>query len=187
MYDDLFPIEEPPQPLLDPESGDIVGKCYSWIPDEGEREKLIRRNRRLKYQRIGNDAERILTRLIALADSMERVLRMGENDPRVRQHEVLQNWLKMIEGLYRRLRSIMEREGMTVVDSLGKPLDLDLHEVVGVEGEATEGTEVVVQEQAKAYIYDNRVVRDAKVVVERISDGVDRSVGVLPHQSTKEE
>lgn len=186
MYDDLFPIDESPQPLLDPESGDIVGKCYSCIPDDGDREKLIRRNRRLKYERIGNDAERILTRLIALADSMERVLRMGENDPQISQSEVLQNWFKMVDGLYRRLRGIMEREGVTVVDSVGQMLDLELHDVVGVRGDKEEGTEVVVEEQSKAYIYDNRVIRDAKVVVERIPD-LKRSLGALPQQGTKEE
>jgi molecular chaperone GrpE len=186
MYDDLFPIEESPQPLLDLESGDILGRCYSWIPDDGEREKLIRRNRRLKYERIGNDTERILTRLIALADSMERVIEMGENSPEVQQSEVLQNWLKMVDGLYRRLRGIMEREGLTIVDSVGKPLDLDLHEVVGVRGKGEQGSEVVVEEQAKAYIYDNRVIRDAKVVVTRVADP-GGSLGALPHQGSKEE
>jgi molecular chaperone GrpE (heat shock protein) len=186
MYDELFPIDESPQPLLDPESGDILGKCYNWIPDAGEREKLIRRNRRLKYERIGDGVERILTRLIALADAMERILQMGENDPDIRQNEVLQNWLRMVEGVYRRLRNIMEREGMAAVDSLGKPLDLDLHEVVEVRGEGKQGSEVVVEERAKAYVYDNRVIRDAKVIVERVSDS-DHSSGALPHKGTKEE
>jgi len=185
MYEELFPLDETPQPLLDAESGDILGRCYESIPDGEERESLIRRNRRLKFQRIGGDAEKILTRLIPVADGMERVLEMGANSPELERSEVLQNWLKAIEGLYRRLRAIMEREGMEPVESVGKPLDLDLHEVVEVRGEREQGREIVVEELEKAYVYDNRVIRDAKVVVERVPEN-DRSLEVTEQKGTKE-
>jgi len=185
MYEDLFPIDERPQPLLDPESCDVLGKCYNAVPDGHERESLIRRNRRLRYERGGHDVERILTRLISLADGLERLLEMGRQSPEVRESEVLQNWLKMIKGLHRRLQGIMEREGMQAVESVGKPLDLDLHEVVGVEGQGEEGRDIVVAEQEKAYVYDNRVVRDAKVVVKRLRDAGSSSRD-LREESTKE-
>lgn len=186
MYEDLFPIEERPQPLLDPDSGDILGKCYNCAPEDGEREQRIRRNRRLRYQRIGTDAERVLTRLIPLADGMERILEIGGKSAEVRESPVLQNWLKTIEGLYRRLRGIMEREGMLAVNSVGKPLDLDLHEVVEARGGPEGGNEVVVEERTKAYLYDNRVIRDAQVIVERVPD-VGRTDQAAPREETKEE
>jgi molecular chaperone GrpE (heat shock protein) len=185
MYEDLFPIDDIPQPLLDPESGDILGRCYEWAPKGEEREDLLRRNRRLRFQRIGNETEKILTKLIPVADGMERILEMGENAPEVERSEVLQNWLKAMEALHKRLRNVMAREGMEGIDSVGKPLDLDLHEVIEVRGEAEEGREIVVEEREKAYVYDNRVVRDAKVVVERVP-GNDRSLSELHQKGTKE-
>jgi molecular chaperone GrpE len=185
MYEDLFPIDEAPQPLLDPESGDILGRCYECIPGDEEREKLIRRNRRLKFQRIGDDGEKILTKLISVADGLERILEMGACAPEVERSEILQNWLKAMEALHKRLRSIMEREGMAAVESVGKPLDLDLHEVVEVRGEAESGREIVVEEREKAYVYDNRVIRDAKVVVERVPE-CDHISGELEQKGTKE-
>jgi molecular chaperone GrpE len=64
----------------------------------------------------------------------------------------------------RKLRSILEAEGLEPIDSLGKPFDPYLHEAVAhVESDQTEGT--VIAEHQKAYRLHDRVIRPALVTV----------------------
>lgn len=164
-YDKEFPITEQPQPLIEWEDGDILGKCYNQAPEESDR--AIQAAGRLRYFRRDSASKRIITKLIPLADGLDRLL-AGRDEEILRSNEVLQNWIKSLEALRTRLLSIMEREGLVPAVSVGKALDLDIHEVVEVRGSNQNGEPVVVEEFQKGYLFDNRVVRDARVVVERI-------------------
>jgi len=72
-----------------------------------------------------------------------------------------------IEGMWlveRKLRSILEGEGLLPIDSLGKPFDPYLHEAVAhVESDEPEGT--IIEEHQKAYRLNDRVIRPALVSV----------------------
>jgi len=165
MYDDLFPIEEKPQPLLDTDVSDILTRCYGNVgPD---REEVIRQGRRLRYQRRKDAAERVLTRLLPVADGLERILRWGEQHSEGKEDLLFRNWLKTIEAVHRRLRGVMEGEGLVAVSGVGRRFDPDVQEIVEVKGDDPSGTPVVVDVAETGYVYDNRVIRDAKVVVER--------------------
>jgi molecular chaperone GrpE len=75
-------------------------------------------------------------------------------------------WVEGIKLIDRKLRSILEQEGVTVVDALGKEFDPHLHEaVMREEGEGD--TDVVVQELQKGYRLHDRVLRPAMVKVGR--------------------
>ena len=72
-----------------------------------------------------------------------------------------------VEGMWlieRKLRQILEAEGLQAVDSLGKPFDPYEHEAVAhVESDEPEGT--VIREHQKAYRLHDRVIRPAMVTV----------------------
>ncbi|HUG05092.1 MAG TPA: nucleotide exchange factor GrpE [Candidatus Limnocylindria bacterium] len=115
-----------------------------------------------------NDAERtefakfakadLIARLLDVLDGYDRALATVPDDLR---------GLPWVEGMWlveRKLRSILDAEGLEPIDSLGKPFDPYLHEAVAhVESDETEGT--VTQEHQKAYRLHDRVIRPALVTV----------------------
>jgi molecular chaperone GrpE len=75
-----------------------------------------------------------------------------------------QPWVEGMWLVERKLRSILDSEGLEPIDSLGKPFDPYLHEAVAyVESDQPEGT--VIQEHHKAYRLHDRVIRPALVTV----------------------
>ena len=74
------------------------------------------------------------------------------------------SWVEGMWLIERKLRQILEAEGLTSVDSLGQPFDPYLHEAVAhIESDAPEGT--VINEHQKAYRLHDRVIRPAMVTV----------------------
>jgi molecular chaperone GrpE len=115
-----------------------------------------------------NDAERIdfakfakadlIAKLLDVLDGYDRALATVPDDLRG------QPWVEGMWLVERKLRKVLESEGLEPIDSLGKPFDPYLHEAVAyVESDEPEGT--VIQEHQKAYRLHDRVIRPALVTV----------------------
>ena len=82
-----------------------------------------------------------------------------------------------VEGMWlieRKLRGILEAEGLEGIDSIGQPFDPRKHEAVAhVPSEEPEGT--VIQEHQKAYRLHDRVIRPALVTVSSGSEGKEKN------------
>src|SRR5258708_15140002 len=100
----------------------------------------------------------LITKLLDVLDGYDRAL---ENVPADVKD---QPWVEGMWLVERKLRSILEGEGLEPIDSLGKPFDPYLHEAIAsVESDQPEGT--VIQEHRKAYRLNDRVIRPALVSV----------------------
>jgi len=115
-----------------------------------------------------NDAERaefakfakadLIAKLLDVLDGYDRALATVPDDLR------RQPWVEGMWLVERKLRSILDTEGLEPIDSLGKPFDPYLHEAVAyVESDEPEGS--VIQEHQKAYRLHDRVIRPALVTV----------------------
>jgi molecular chaperone GrpE len=82
-----------------------------------------------------------------------------------------------VEGMWlieRKLRGILEAEGLEGIDSIGQPFDPYKHEAVAhVPSDKPEGT--VIQEHQKAYRLHDRVIRPALVTVSSGSEGKEKN------------
>ena len=114
------------------------------------------------------DAERVEFARFAKADLIAKLLDVL--DAYDRALATIPEELKgspWVEGMWlieRKLRQILEAEGLTSIDSLGQPFDPYLHEAVAhIESDAPEGT--VINEHQKAYRLHDRVIRPAMVTV----------------------
>ena len=75
-----------------------------------------------------------------------------------------QPWVEGMWLVERKLRQILEAEGLEPVDSIGKPFDPYQHEAIAyVDSDQPEGT--VIDEHQKAYRLHDRVIRPALVTV----------------------
>ena len=99
----------------------------------------------------------IILSLLELMDSFELALQHADDAP-----SSLSEGLKAI---YRRLRNLLEREGVTPVESLGAKFDPRLHEAIdSVRSEEHEpGT--VVEELQRGYRWGDELLRPARVRV----------------------
>src|SRR6266566_4676340 len=106
-----------------------------------------------------NDAERAeIAKLLDVLDGYDRALATVPDDLRG------QPWVEGMWLVERKLRTVLEAEGLEPIDSLGKPFDPYLHEAVAyVESDEPEGS--VIQEHQKAYRLHDRVIRPALVTV----------------------
>jgi molecular chaperone GrpE len=100
----------------------------------------------------------LIARLLDVLDGYDRALATVPDDLRG------QPWVEGMWLVERKLRSILDGEGLEPVDSLGKPFDPYLHQAVAyVESDEPEGT--VIEEHQKAYRLHDRVIRPALVTV----------------------
>jgi molecular chaperone GrpE len=102
----------------------------------------------------------LIAKLLDVLDGYDRALATVPDEVKG------QPWVEGMWLVERKLRRVLEAEGLEPIDSLGKPFDPYLHEAVAyVESDEPEGT--VIQEHQKAYRLHDRVIRPALVTVAR--------------------
>lgn len=115
-----------------------------------------------------NEAERADFAKFAKADLIAKLLDVLDGYDRalatVPDELKGQAWVEGMWLVERKLRQILEGEGLEPVESLGKPFDPYIHEAIAhVESDQPEGT--VIDEHQKAYRLHDRVIRPALVTV----------------------
>ncbi len=162
--DEEFGIDETPEWTLELKEGDLLESYYAFNWEQVQ--ETLANLRRFRYTQPTDARETLIRKLLPVLDSFERVFDLAR-ETGAREKEELANWLRSFEGVYKRLLKILAQEGVQPIDSMGQPIDLDCHEVVEVEhnDEVSPGT--VVKEEQKGYLLEDRVLRDAKVIVTR--------------------
>ncbi len=103
----------------------------------------------------------LITKLLDVLDGYDRALASVPDDAKGQPGN---NWVEGMWLVERKLRRVLEAEGLEAIDSLGQPFDPYLHEAVAhVESDEPEGT--VIEEHQKAYRLHDRVIRPALVSV----------------------
>jgi molecular chaperone GrpE len=119
-------------------------------------ENYRKRAQRDQEALVGRAGERIVKELLPVLDDLERALEAAE------QHEEakLEEGVKLV---YRQLEQLLEREGLSLVETDGK-FDPHVHEALLTQpSESEEGS--VIEVLQKGYRLGDRVLRPARVVV----------------------
>lgn len=103
-----------------------------------------------------------MRRMITFLDGFERVLNLARQFP---PSDELNNWLKSVEIIYYRLFHILQKYGLKPLDTIGKTINLDYHDVVEYRPTLNYKPDTVISERQKGYFYKDKLIRDAKVVV----------------------
>ena len=113
--------------------------------------------------------QEVLGKLIVLADEFEAAVQHMHRS----SESELRNGIRLLQ---KKLASILEGEGVTGIECLGKKFDPDICDAVEVvEDDGPEG--VVVKEMRKGYLRNGQVLRHAMVGVTkktRNNDGIDK-------------
>jgi len=126
---------------------------------------LKRRSEAERERDLDRAREALLTRVVELADDFD--LALEHLPPEARDNP----WLEGIVAIDRKLRALLEREGVTPIEALGRPFDPNEHEALShVSGSGAQEGEIVL-EIRRGYLLRDRVLRPALVAV---SDGSPR-------------
>ena len=100
----------------------------------------------------------LISRLLAVLDDFDRALEHVPQDA----HE---GWVDGVRLVERKLRSVLESEGLTPIETVGQPFDPNVHEAVVHEETADHPDNQVIGELQRGYRLHDRVLRPALVRV----------------------
>ncbi len=118
-----------------------------------------RRTSEERERDLGLASESLLRKLLAVADDFDRALESMPEELRG------VSWIEGLVLLDRKLRSLLESEGVKPMETVGKPFDPREHEaMVNVPGTGRPEGEIVAELQ-RGYTIRDRVLRPAMVAV----------------------
>lgn len=147
-------------------------RCLSnWQRAEADLANFKRRAEQERAELMRFATASLIGKLLPVLDDLDRALGAIPEEARS------MGWVEGIKLIDRKLRTLLEQEGVTPIEALGKEFDPHVHEaVLREEGEGD--VDVVVQELQKGYKLHDRVLRPTMVKVGRRSS--------TSHQTEKE-
>ncbi len=124
-----------------------------------EFENYKRRTENAQMEMIKYAAEPFIINMLPIFDDLERsVNHMNDSGD-------IDSLKKGIQLVFDKFKKALEDQGVKKIESLGKPFDVDLHDALMQQ--PAEGVEphTVLQEIEPGYLFKDKVIRHAKVVV----------------------
>jgi len=104
-------------------------------------------------------AENFIKKILPVVDDFERSLAHA-ND--AENSDSLASGIKLI---YDKLVKILDEQGVKKIESVGKPFDVHFHEALLQRKDETQPPHSVLDEVETGYLYQDKVIRHAKVIV----------------------
>src|SRR5262245_26342177 len=117
-----------------------------------------RRTERERTTAARSGKREILLPLLDVLDGFEHALQIADTSPPV---------VKGMQIIYRQLLTLLEKEGITPVTSVGEIFDPEVHEAIGSIESEKHDSGAVVDEVRRGYRWNDDVLRPARVRVAR--------------------
>jgi len=104
--------------------------------------------------------ERLIVNLLNVIDDLESAIETSKM-----KTENVRALLEGVEMTYRKLCTILEREGLTRLEALGKPFDPNMHEILVKVPVKDKGDGIVIEEVRKGFMFKGKVIRPSVVKI----------------------
>jgi molecular chaperone GrpE len=157
--------EEPNLAQHKPKEQAAEEKNYDALWDKYIRSRADFDNARKRWEREKEDLIKfadasLLRELLVVLDEVEQALKM------VKEHSDIEQINKGLELTYNNFISVLKKRGLKPICALGKDFDPHLHEILASkEVEEDIKQPVVLEEVQKGYMFEDRLLRTAKVIV----------------------
>lgn len=143
------------------EAADMKDRLMRLAAEFENYKKRMERDRglALKYRE-----EQVFKELLPCIDNLERAIVQG------RKTGNSADLLAGVELTYKGLMTALEKFELVPMKSIGSPFDPNIHEALAMEETAAVDVNCVVREFEKGYMYKDRLIRPAKVVVAKKSE-----------------
>ena len=119
----------------------------------------VERERKFGIERFARD-------ILSVADNLGRALSVLPDDADAID-PALRNVIVGVQATERELQSVLERHGITRIESLGRPFNAEFHQAMMEVEDPTVAAGTVVQELAPGYMIAGRLLRAAMVAVSK--------------------
>ena len=156
--DDLAREIERLRAALEAKTRELEGLRDSYLRAVAEFDNARKRAARDRdeYTRFANES--LLRELLPVLDNFDRALQAARSEPAAAV-------TAGVELIQRELLRVLEKFGVTPFSSVGQPFDPERHEAVAGVHTAAQPEMTVVQETARGYLLNGRVLRPAMVTV----------------------
>jgi molecular chaperone GrpE len=124
-------------------------------------DNLRKRTEREKSNLVKFGNESILQDLIEVVDNFDRTIEML----RFEKDEKVKNIMQGLDMVKKQFLDVLNKNGLSLVDSIGKDFDPNFHEALAQEYAEGKKPNEVIKEFQKGYVLNGRLIRAAKVVI----------------------
>src|SRR5882672_5606152 len=166
--------------LLQAEKAELQDK---YLRAEAETQNVRRRGQQEVERERKYGIERFARDVLPVADNLGRALSalpadLESIDP------ALRNVITGVQATERELKSVLERHGVTRIESVGKPFNADFHQAMMEIEDPSVPAGTVVQELIPGYLLAGRLLRAAMVAVSK--GGPQRPIEASNENASKE-
>ncbi len=151
---------------LENETADLKDKL---LRRAAEFENYKRRTENDQLNLLKYAAESFIIKLLPIVDDFERSLQHIDNSSDI---ESIKKGLKLI---YDKLMKTLDEQGIKKIEAVGQPFDVEFHEALMQRKADNVAPHTVLDEIEKGYMYKDRVIRHAKVVVSEDQEGLEEN------------
>lgn len=130
-----------------------------YLRKAAEFDNYKRRTDAEKMEFFAYASERLMGELLPVLDDFDRTM---DSFNKNHDSEALK---KGIDIVYDKFRAVLAKQGLKIMDSNGKPFDVNLHEAILQQPSADAEPDTVLDTVEKGYFIKDKVLRHAKVIV----------------------
>ncbi|MGC8603920.1 MAG: nucleotide exchange factor GrpE [Desulfomonilaceae bacterium] len=134
-----------------------------WLRAVAELENFKKRSLQDKTRLLKYKEEDLLRELLPILDNLERALTHGAKED---NSNPITLGVKMVLGMF---TEVLKKYGVSELESVGKPFDPQFHEAIAQEPTQDATPNTVTKELEKGYMYKDKLLRPAKVVVSTVA------------------
>lgn len=169
------------EPVSEREAEAVASRLREELADADDRllrlqaefENFRKRALRERQEALQYGSQNLFKDLVSVVDNLERAIaharESGGGD--------LASFLQGVELVQRELLAVLEKNHVTEIEALGKPFDPSLHEAMAQVESGAVPPNTVIDVLQKGFQLRDRLVRPARVIVAKATDGSDRSGG----------
>ena len=119
------------------------------------RKRMVR-----EFQEVSQRSnEKLIASVLNVVDDLERAIETGKKTDNTGA------LLEGVEMVYKNLYAILEREGLTRIEAVGKPFDPNMHEILAKVPTDNHEDGIVIEEARKGFMFKGKVMRPSVVMI----------------------
>jgi len=130
-----------------------------WLRAEAELDNYKKRVHKERLEQLKYGYETLIRELLPVIDNLERAIEYSK------KHSQKDSLYEGVELTLKLFKKVIEGFGVSEINSIGQVFDPNFHEGVGIEEGEDYEDNVVIKEMEKGYLYKDRLIRPAKVIV----------------------
>ena len=135
-----------------------------------EFENYKRRTENDQFNLINYAAESFIIKLLPVVDDFERTLQHIDDDNNI---DAVKEGIKLV---YEKLLKVLDEQGVKKMKVKGEPFNVDYHDALMQRKDDSVPPHTVLEEIEKGYIYRDKVIRHAKVIVSEETSSDDNQI-----------